>query len=94
MAADLKVDYFEMSAKTGENVEELFEKVLDNLDNVKCHDYHSSLGEIKERKGEDSNATDNKFTNNGQEKLPESPKVQLTSKPEAPPTQQQRGKCC
>jgi len=46
----MKVDYFEISAKTGENVEELFERVLNNLDNVKCHNYRSSLGQIEERK--------------------------------------------
>lgn len=92
MAADIKVDYFEMSAKTGENVEELFERILDNLDNVKCYNFHSGLPEIPERKAEDNNATDNKMMNNGQEKLPDLPSpVQLTSKPPVP---QERKKCC
>lgn len=74
-----------MSAKTGENVEELFERILDNLDNVKCHNYHSSLEKIEEHKEADNNVTGNKLTNSGQEKLPELPDpIQLTTQVQPP----------
>jgi GTPase Era involved in 16S rRNA processing len=37
VAAQLKLDYFEISAKTGDNVEQLFESILDSLNSGRCH---------------------------------------------------------
>lgn len=64
-----------MSAKTGENVEQLFESILENLSNGKCHNiYEGPMEHIKELKKEEEGSSNNTGLKMGadiaQEKIP------------------------
>lgn len=47
MADQMKIEHYEMSAKTGENVEDLFYHIIDCLLEGKSHTTESTMKQIK-----------------------------------------------
>lgn len=96
MAADLKIGYFELSAKTGENVTELFELALDNLQNTKCHALsQGTVMSIKELPQEHADTTGHNI-NKGRETTVElpGPTQPVSLKEPSVTTVQKKKGCC